>query len=211
MNSLAHTTPSATLAPPQRRRFVGWSAVASGLALLVVGEKPYFPAELSPLLLVATLALFLGMVPAVMWLAKSTAARVEGSATAARTAAFVGIAGMLIAVVAAILALPRWLPAVPAQILDTSSLGVIGLWLLAANALALRARLTNRVLAVLGALAGVGFFLSAATMWVELIAGNLGSAVTTLESVRLYGSYLGQALYLVWALWLGIWLLVRKR
>jgi hypothetical protein len=42
MNSLAQT-PSVTIAHPRRNRLVGWSAVASGLALIIVGEKPYFP------------------------------------------------------------------------------------------------------------------------------------------------------------------------
>ncbi|HEX9413093.1 MAG TPA: hypothetical protein VF916_06275, partial [Ktedonobacterales bacterium] len=73
------------------------------------------------------------------------------------------------------------------------------------------ARLFNRVLAVLGVLAGLSWLLAAVVMWAELTAGDLGSLTSTLEGVRTFGGYLAEALYLIWALWLGIWLLVRKR
>jgi hypothetical protein len=211
MDSLAQTAFSAPDARAQRNGFVGWFTIASGVALIIVGEKPYFPASLSLLILSANLVLFLGMIPVAMWLANSTASRAESSAGAARTAEWVGIAGVLVTVVTAILALPQWLPAIPAQILDTSSLGVLGLWLLVVTALALHTRLINRVLAVFGAIAGLGWFLAAVVMWVELTFGNLGSLVSTLESVRTLGGYVGEALYIIWALWLGIWLLARKR
>jgi hypothetical protein len=215
MNTLARTTPSATTSVAQRSRFVGWSAIASGVALIIVGEKPYFPTSLSLLLLIATLVLYLGMLPIVRWIAAGLAARaISHGATGpgtARVAEIIGIAGVLIAVATALLALPHWLPAVSAQILDTSSLGVIGVWLLAANVLALGARLFNPVLAVLGVLAGLGWLLAAVVMWAELTAGDLGSLTSTLEGVRTIGGYLAEALYLIWALWLGIWLLVRKR
>jgi hypothetical protein len=215
MNTLARTTPSATTSVAQRSRFVGWSAIASGVALIIVGEKPYFPPSLSLLLLIATLVLYLGMLPIVRWVAAGLAARdsshgASGPGTA-RVAEIIGITGVLIAVATALFALPHWLPAVSAQILDTSSLGVIGVWLLAANVLALGARLFNPVLAVLGVLAGLGWLLAAVVMWVELTAGDLGSLTSTLEGVRTIGGYLAEALYLIWALWLGIWLLVRKR
>lgn len=211
MDSLAQTAFSTPDVRSQRNRFVGWSTIASGVALIIVGEKPYFPASLSLLILSANLVLFLGMIPVAMWLANSTTSRAESSAGAARTAELVGIVGVLVAVVTAMLALPQWLPAIPAQILDTSSLGVIGLWLLVANTLALRTRLFNRVLAVFGAIAGLGWFLAAVVMWVELTIGNLGSLIATLESVRTLGGYVGEALYIIWALWLGIWLLVRRK
>src|SRR5262249_36287885 len=123
----------------------------------------------------------------------------------------IGIAGVLVAVVTASLTLLRWLPAVPAQILDTSSLGVIGLWLLVANLLTLQSHRFNRVLAVLGVLAGLGWLLAAAIMWAELARGDLGSLVAPLEILRTFGGYLAELFYLIWALWLGIWLLVRKR
>jgi hypothetical protein len=221
MNSLAHTTSSATIAVAQRRRFTGWSAIASGVALVIVGEKPYFPASFSLLLLLAALVLYLGMIPVIRWIAAGLEARDLGRGAsgargangpgAARVAEIIGIAGLVIAVATAVFALPHWLPVVSAQILDTSSLGVIGLWLLAANVLVLGARLFNRVLAVLGVLAGLGWLLAAVVMWAELTAGDLGSLTSTLEGVRIFGGYLAEALYLIWALWLGIWLLVRKR
>jgi hypothetical protein len=221
MNTLARTTPSATTSVAQRSRFVGWSAIASGVALIIVGEKPYFPPSLSLLLLIATLVLYLGMIPIVRWVAAGLAARnishgasgAEGATGpgTARVAEIIGITGVLIAVATAVFALPHWLPAVSAQILDTSSLGVIGVWLLAANVLALGARLFNRVLAALGVLAGLGWLLAAVIMWVELTAGDLGGLTSTLEGARTIGGYLAEALYLIWALWLGIWLLVRKR
>ncbi len=215
MNTLARTTSSAMPSVAQRSRFVGWSAIASGVALIIVGEKPYFPTSLSLLLLIATLVLYLGMIPIVRWVAAGLAARdishgASGAGTA-HVAEIIGITGVLIAVATAVFALPHWLPAVSAQILDTSSLGVIGVWLLAANVLALGARLFNRVLAVLGVLAGLGWLLAAVIMWVELTAGDLGGLTSTLEGARTVGGYLAEALYLIWALWLGIWLLVRKR
>jgi hypothetical protein len=77
--------------------------------------------------------------------------------------------------------------------------------------LALRAKLFNRVLAVLGVLAGLGWLLAAVVMWAELALGDLGSLTSTLENLRTLGGYLAELFYLIWALWLGIWLLVRKR
>ncbi len=212
MNSLVHTTSSTTLSPPRRSRGVGWSSVATGVALIIVGEKPYFPASFSLLILLTTLVLYLGMIPVARWIANGAAARDLGDgARVARAAEVIGITGVLVAAATAALALPRWLPAVPAQVLDTSSLGVIGLWLLLANALALRLRLFNRALAVLGALSGLSWLLAAVIMWAELAAGNLGTLIPTLEAIRMIGGYLAELFYLLWVLWLGIWLLVRKR
>lgn len=211
MESLAQTHGTAPAAPTQRRKVAGWSLIASAIALVIVGEKPYFPTSFAPVLLIAALVLYLGMVPVARWLASATTARAEMSATTARVAQYIGIGGIVIAIATAILALPRWLPGLQAQILDTSSLGLIGLWLLLANVLAFRARLLNRVLAVLGALAGIGLLLGAAIMWGELAAGDMGGITSTLETIRMLGGYLGQAFYLIWALWLGIWLLVRRK
>jgi hypothetical protein len=87
---------------------------------------------------------------------------------------------------------------------------VIGVCLIVANALAFRIRLFNRTLAVLGVLAGVNWFLAAFIMWTELITGAQGSLVTTLEALRTFGGYVGSALYIIWAVWLGIWVLIRK-
>ncbi|HEU4781950.1 MAG TPA: hypothetical protein VFS83_01290 [Ktedonobacterales bacterium] len=212
MNSLAQTGQPATAAHSQRRRGVGWSAIASGVALVIVSEAPYFPSSFGLVLLGATVVLFLGMIPIAMWIHSGVVTRETGAGAAlSRAAETIGIVGMTISVIVAILVLPRWIPTVQGQILTTSALGVIGLWLLAANILVLRLRLFNRVLAALGALAGLGMLLSAVVMWVELGAGNLGGAVSTLENIRMLGVYLGEALYIIWALWLGIWLLVRKR
>lgn len=211
MDSLAQVAYPTATTRLARRRVVGWSAITSGVALFIVGEKPYFPASLSLFLLIASLALFLGMLPVAMWLAKGVADRAGGSAGLARIAQMIGFAGVLVAIATVILALPRWLPAVPAQILETSSLGIIGLWLLLANGQAFGVRLINRVLAVFGAIAGLSLLLAAVIMWVELAFGDLGSLTSTFENIRMLGGYLGEALYLIWALWLGIWLLVRRK
>lgn len=211
MDSLAQSAYPAATVRPARRRGVGWSAIASGVALLIVGEKPYFPDSFGLFILIASLALFLSMIPVAIWLASGVTERAEGSAGLARAAQIVGVVGILVAVVTAILALPQWLPAVPAQILETSSLGAIGLWLLVANGQAFGVRLINRVLAVFGAIAGLGLLLAAVVMWVELAFGNLGSLTSTLENLRILGGYLGEAFYIIWALWLGIWLLVRRK
>src|SRR5215831_4298283 len=115
MNSLAQPS-SATLAQPRRDRFVGWSAIASGVALLIVGEKPYFPPSLSLFLLVSTLAFYLGMIPVVRWMARGLAARDSADQLRViRAAEVAGVAGAVVAAATAILALPHWLPAVPAQ------------------------------------------------------------------------------------------------
>ncbi|HEY7339477.1 MAG TPA: hypothetical protein VH591_01230 [Ktedonobacterales bacterium] len=212
MDSLAQTAQPAAEARSQRRRGVGWSAIASGVALVIAGEAPYFPSSLGLVLLAATLVLYLGMIPIAMWIHGSVVARDTGSGAAlSRGAEIIGIVGMVVSAIVGVLLLPRWIPAVQAQIVTTSALGAIGLWLLVANMLALRLRLFNRVLAVLGALAGLGLLLSAVVMWVELSASSLGSLTATLESIRMFGGYLGEALYIIWALWLGIWLLVRRR
>src|SRR5690348_7736740 len=169
MDSLAQTARPATVARAQRRRGVGWSAIASGVALVIAGEAPYFPSSLGLALLGATLVAFLGMIPIAMWMHRGGVARhADSGATLSRVAEIIGIVGMAVSAVVAILVLPRWLPALQGQILATSALGAIGLWLLTANGLALRLRLFNRVLAALGALAGMGLLLSTIVMWVEL-------------------------------------------
>jgi len=205
MSSLAQPS-SATIASSKRNRLVGWSAITSGLAFVIVGLKPYFPSSLSLVLLIATLAFYLGMVPVARWIASGLVARDSGErARIIRAVEIVGVAGAVIAAATAILALPHWLPAVPAQILNTTALGVIGLWLAVTNALAFRARLYNRVLAVIGVVAGMIWLLIALIMWTELLTG-----VATLETFRALGGYIAAAFYLIWALWLGIWLLVHK-
>ena len=55
------------------------------------------------------------------------------------------------------------------------------------------------------------WLLVALIMWTELMTGVSGSVVATLETFRALGGYIAAAFYLIWALWLGIWLLVRKR
>src|SRR5258706_14852437 len=94
MNTLARTTSSAMPSVAQRSRFVGWSAIASGVALIIVGEKPYFPTSLSLLLLIATLVLYLGMIPIVRWVAAGLAARdISHGASGAGTAHVAEIIG----------------------------------------------------------------------------------------------------------------------
>jgi hypothetical protein len=182
------------------------------VALIVAAEAPYVSTSLAPAILAASLVLFLGMIPIAVWLHSSIIARSSGTGVAlSRVAELVGLCGMSVAAAVAILTLPRWMPAVQAQILTTSALGLIGIWLLTANALALSVRLLLRVLGVLGAFAGLTLLLSAVVMWIELGVGNLGGLVSIFESLRTLGGYLGEAFYIIWALWLGIWLLVRKR
>jgi hypothetical protein len=77
--------------------------------------------------------------------------------------------------------------------------------------LAFRLRLFNRALAALGVLTGLNWLLAALIMWAELLSGARGSLVPALENLRLLASYVGSACYLIWTLWLGIWLLLRKR
>lgn len=212
MDSPAHTTRSTPVSLLRHSRFVGWSAIASGVAFIIVGEKPYFPPSWSLVLLLATLALYLGMIPIARWTANGVGVHVTGDgAQVTRAAEIAGVTGAGVAAATAILALPHWLPAVAAQILDTSSLGVIGAWLLVSNGLAFRSQLFNLVLAVLGVLAGLGWLLAALIMWIDLITGGMGSLVAALENLRILTGYGGSAFYLLWALWLGIWLLVRKR
>src|SRR5258708_35840868 len=173
MNSLVHTTSSTTLSPPRRSRGVGWSSVATGVALIIVGETPYFPASFSLLILLTTLVLYLGMIPVARWIANGAAARDLGDgARVARAAEVIGITGVLVAAATAALALPRWLPAVPAQVLDTSSLVGIGLWLLLAHALALPLRLFNHALAGLSALSRMSSLLAPVILWARFLPGN---------------------------------------
>jgi hypothetical protein len=211
MNSLAQTS-SATNSWLQRNSVVGWSAIASGLSLIIIGQKPYFPPSWSLGLLVGGLALYLGMIPVIRWMSQDLTTRHKGDAgRAIRVVEIMGLTGAGVAAITVLLALPHWLPAVPAQILDTSSLGVIGLWLIIVNALAFRVQLLNRVLAVLGVVAGMSWLLAAVTMWAELMTGARGSITPTLENLRTLAGYVGSACYLIWALWLGVWLLRRKR
>src|SRR5690349_13276556 len=117
MDSLAQTARPATVARSQRRRGVGWSAIASGLALVIASEAPYLPSSLGLLFLGATLVLFLGMIPIAMWIHSGVVARDAGAgAMLSRAAEMVGIVGVVISAIVALLILPRWLPAVQAQI-----------------------------------------------------------------------------------------------
>lgn len=210
MNGLVQR-PSIALFQPGLARPIGWSAVASGLALIIVGEKPYFPPSWSLILLLCALALYLGMLPIVWWMAQSLAARAgRERGRVDHIAEIAGLVGASGAAVVALLALLRWLSPATAQILDTSALGLIGLWLCAANTLAFRIRLINRVLAVFGVVAGMSWLCAAFIMWAELITGAQGSLVPTLENLRILAGYVGSALYLIWAVWLGIWLQIRK-
>ncbi|HEV2238489.1 MAG TPA: hypothetical protein VGR57_17660 [Ktedonobacterales bacterium] len=198
---------------PRRAPGVGWVLIASGLALIIAGEAPFVPASLDWLVLFTTLLVFLGMIPVARWLADGQPAHDGGTALgAARGMAGVGIAGMGAVSAAAVVATLGLLPVVPAAILDTSARGVVGLWLLVANAQALGARRFNRALAVVGALAGLSWLLAALAMWLELAIGAPGSLLTTLETIRhAGGDFFAELGYLLWALWLGIWLLLRRK
>jgi hypothetical protein len=197
---------------PWRAPRVGWLTIASGLALIIAGEAPYVPSSLDWLVLITTLMVFLGMIPVANWLANGQRGHDGGTGSGvARAVSIVGIAGVVAVSAAAVGATLGLLSAVPATILDTSARGVVGLWLLVANGLALRARRFNRVLALLGALAGVGWLVGALSMWVELTAGNPGGLLATLETTRQTGGALAEAGYLIWALWLGIRLLLRRK
>ena len=201
MSSLAQTS-SATIASSKRNRFVGWSAIASGLALIIVGQKPYFPSSLSLVLLVATLALYLGMVPVARWIASGLVARDSGErARIIRAVEIACVAGAVIAATTAILALPHWLPAVPAQILNTTALGVIGLWLAVSNVLAFRARLYNRVLAIIGVVAGSdpGSWSPSSCGPNSLRASAEAPSPRWRHSAR-WGSYIAGMFNLIWAL-----------
>jgi hypothetical protein len=200
---------------PRRAPRVGWVTIASGLALVIAGEAPYAPSSLDWLVLSTTLLVFLGMIPVVRWLANGQAsgqtARDDGAGPgAARFVSIVGTVGVVAVSAAAVGATLGWLPVVPAAILDTSARGIVGLWLLVANGLALRARRFNRVLAVIGALAGLCWLVGALGMWLELAVGAPGSLLATLETIRQFGGGLAEPGYLIWALWLGIWLLLRR-
>src|SRR6185437_17047397 len=110
MDSLAQTAQPATVARSQRRRGVGWSAVASGVALIIIGEAPYFPSSFGPVLLAASLVLFLGMIPVAIWINSGVVARDTSSgARLSRVAVLVGIVGMVVSALVAILLLPRLL------------------------------------------------------------------------------------------------------
>jgi len=209
MNSLTQTTSATGRATPLSGRVVGGLAILSGIALILLSQQMYLPSSFDLLLFLFTLVFLLGLIPAVQWMAHGLAARDRGNGS--RVAEFVGLAGVAVAVTTAAVALPQWLSPVPAQILSTSALGAIGLWLVLANAASFRTRLINRALAVFGIISGLAWLIAAIVMWVELVSGDLGGLTQALEGIRSLGSYVALAMYLIWALWLGIWLLVRKR
>ena len=64
---------------------------------------------------------------------------------------------------------------------------------------------------IIGVVAGVIWLLVAVVMWTELMTSASGSAVAALETFRALGGYIASGFYLIWAVWLGVWLLVRKR
>jgi hypothetical protein len=207
--SAAHS--SVALTPTAGSRYAGWSALASGgstiaaIVALVVGPLLDDRAA-SALILILALVLFLGMIPIAMWLARSAAANQAGVAVAVGV---IGVAGVLGSIAKALLVMPNAIPAVPAQILETSALGAIGLWLIVADPLALRSRSLGSALAILGIVAGLGWFLPAAIMWLDLTLGDLGSLTPVLEAIRTIGGMLAELLYTIWALWLGVRLVRR--
>jgi hypothetical protein len=206
MDSLAQVTQMPSGMPAQRTRLIGWLTIATLLGVIVAGEAPYFPTSLSLIVVVGILIMLLGMIPVAIWLGDREA--VDGTAVA-RAAEWIGIAGMIGGVLGGVLLLEHWMSASVAQIIQTTSLGAVGLWLILANVLAFRGRLFNRVLAVFGVLAGLGWLTPALIMWIELVVGDLGGLTPTLEAIRANAQLL-EIMYLIWAIWLGIWLVRRQ-
>lgn len=209
MNSLAQSTSTTGQPIPRSGRIAGGSAILSGIALVLLSEQMYLPSSFDLLFFLFTLVFLLGLIPAIRWMGQWLAAHDTGNGS--RVAEFVGLAGVAVAIATAAVALPHWLSPVPAQILTTSALGVIGLWLVLANGASFRTRLINRALAVFGVLGGLAWPVAAIVMWIELASGDLGGLTQALEGIRSIGGYVALAVYLIWTLWLGIWLLVRKR
>jgi hypothetical protein len=207
MDSLAQSAQMTSTAPVQRTRGIGWLTIATFLGVFVAGEAPYFPGSLSLIVVIGSLVMFLGMIPVAIWFGNHESAAGSG---VARVAEWIGIAGMIGGIVGSVLLVEHWMTGTAPQILETTSLGAVGLWLILANALAFSGRLINRVLAVIGIIAGIGWLVPALTMWVELAAGDLGSFTSTLEAIRNNSQFLELA-YLIWAIWLGISLIRRKR
>jgi hypothetical protein len=209
MNSLVQSTTSATRLQPQRGRYAGWSALASGgstiATIVALALAPLLGSVANALMLALALVLFLGMIPIAVWLSRSAAS----APGVARAAGVVGIAGVLGSVAKTLLVVPHALPAAPAYELETSALGAIGLWLLVADPLALRSHSLSRALAILGIVAGLGWFLPAVIMWLELALGDIGGLTPVLEAIRENGSILAALLYTIWALWLGVRLVRR--
>lgn len=207
--SAAHS--SVALAPSAHASYAGWSALASGgSAIATIAALALAPlldeGVANALMLALALVLFVGMIPVAVWLVRGAPVRLAGVAVAAGV---VGIAGVLGSVAKALLVMPHALPMVPAQILETSALGAIGLWLLVADPLALRSRSLSRALAILGIVAGLGWLLPAMIMWLDLTLGDLGGLTPVLEAIRTFGGMLAELLYTIWALWLGVRLVRR--
>ncbi|HET8906032.1 MAG TPA: DUF4386 family protein [Ktedonobacterales bacterium] len=206
MDTLAQVTRPSSGTPVQRTRLIGWLTFATFLGVFIAGEAPYFPSSLSLIVLAGILLMLFGMIPVAVWLGDREAAAGAGIA---RAAEWIGIAGMLGGVAGGTLLLEHWMSGNVAQIIQTTSLGAVGVWLVVANALAFRGRLINRVLAVLGIAAGVGWLVPALIMWVEVSVGDPGGATPTLEAIRVSAEFF-EIFYLIWAIWLGIWLIRRK-
>ncbi len=210
MNTVSAAHSSVALKPSARAWYAGWSALASGgfaiATIVALALAPLLDEGVGDALMLAlALVLFLGMIPVAVWLSRSAAS----APGVARAAALVGIAGVLGSVAKALLVMLHALPMVSAQILETSALGAIGLWLLVADPLALRSRSLSRALAILGVVAGLGWFLPAAIMWLDLTLGDLGGLTPALEAIRMIGGILAELVYIIWALWLGVRLVRR--
>jgi hypothetical protein len=191
-------------------RFAGWSAIACGVATVVALVLAFtLNPPLSPvgaaLALTPQLVFYLAMIPIALWLWGATRASAPTLAGIAITGAIVGVAATVL-----VTALPNALFAVTEQIIATTALGAVGVWLILAGVLGRSRDALGRALAAMGMIIGLGWLLPALIMYLDLAVGAVGGLTVVLEGIRGYGGDLSQLLYTIWAIWLGIRLLRRS-
>lgn len=209
MSTQVHSLPPLAVMRTPSTRFAGWSALVCGVATVVALVLAFtLRPPLSPtgaaLVLTPQLVFYLGMIPVALWLWGATRTSAPTFAGIAITCAIVGVAGTVF-----VTALPNVLFAVTEQIIATTMLGAMGLWLILAGALGRSRDALGRALAVMGVIIGLGWLLPALIMYLDLAVGAVGGLTAVLEGIRNYGGYLSQLLYTIWAIWLGIRLLRR--